>query len=166
MATIVLSAAGFAAGASIGGTALGLSSAVIGRAIGATVGRVIDQRLLGSGSDAVETGRVERFRLTGASEGAGIAQVYGRMRISGQVIWAIAVPGSCNHQRRRQGYRRRRPDDKFQLFSQLGNCALRGRNHARRAGLGRRRRSGPGRSKSSGLWRLESLKAPIRKSRP
>lgn len=88
MATIVLSAAGFAAGASVGGTVFGLSSAVIGRAFGATVGRVIDQRLLGSGSQAVETGRVERFRLTGASEGAPVSQVYGRMRLPGQVIWA------------------------------------------------------------------------------
>ncbi len=88
MATIVLSAAGFAAGASVGGTVMGLSSAVIGRAFGATLGRVIDQRLLGSGSQAVETGRVERFRLTGASEGAPVTQVFGRMRVPGQVIWA------------------------------------------------------------------------------
>jgi len=88
MATIVLSAAGFAAGASVGGTVFGLSSAVIGRAFGATLGRVIDQRLLGSGSQAVETGRVERFRLTGASEGAPVSQIYGRMRVPGQVIWA------------------------------------------------------------------------------
>ena len=88
MATIVLSAAGAALGASFGGTVLGLSSAVIGRAVGATLGRVIDQRLLGAGSDAVEVGRVDRFRLMGASEGSGMAQVYGRARIAGQVIWA------------------------------------------------------------------------------
>ncbi len=88
MATIVLSAVGSAVGASIGGGVLGLSSAVIGRAIGATIGRVIDQRLLGAGSEPVETGKVDRFRLSGASEGAPIAQVYGRMRVSGQVIWA------------------------------------------------------------------------------
>ncbi len=99
MATIVLSAVGSAVGASIGGGVLGLSSAVIGRAIGATIGRVIDQRLLGAGSEPVETGKVDRFRLSGASEGASIAQVYGRMRVSGQVIWAsrfkenVAVSG-------------------------------------------------------------------------
>lgn len=90
MATIVLSAAGLALGGSIGGSVLGLSSAVVGRAAGAALGRVIDQRLLGSGSEAVETGRVDRFRLTGASEGATIAQIYGRMRVPGQVIWATA----------------------------------------------------------------------------
>ena len=37
--------------------------AVIGRAVGATLGRVIDQRLLGAGARPVETGRVERFRV-------------------------------------------------------------------------------------------------------
>ncbi len=88
MATIVLGAVGSAVGAEFGGTALGLSGAVIGRAVGATLGRVIDQRLLGAGSETVETGKVDRFRLTGASEGAAVPLVYGRMRVSGQVIWA------------------------------------------------------------------------------
>ena len=88
MATILLSAAGFALGASTGGSILGLSLATIGRAAGAVIGRSIDERLLGSGSAPVETGRVDRFRLTGASEGAPVAQVHGRMRIAGQVIWA------------------------------------------------------------------------------
>ncbi|SPH17632.1 hypothetical protein DEA8626_01156 [Defluviimonas aquaemixtae] len=88
MATILLSAAGAAAGAGFGGSVLGLSGAMIGRAIGATLGRAIDQRLLGSGARAVETGRVDRFRLTGASEGAPVGLVWGRMRVAGQVIWA------------------------------------------------------------------------------
>ena len=88
MATILLSAAGAALGAGFGGTVLGLSGAVIGRAIGATLGRVIDQRLMGAGSDAIEVGRVDRFRLMGASEGSSVAQIWGRMRIGGQVIWA------------------------------------------------------------------------------
>ena len=88
MATIVLSSIGFAAGASVGGSVLGLSSAIIGRAVGATLGRVLDQRIMGAGSAAVETGRVDRFRLMGASEGTPVAQVYGRMRVGGQVIWA------------------------------------------------------------------------------
>ncbi|MBL3607690.1 baseplate multidomain protein megatron [Rhodovulum sulfidophilum] len=88
MATIVLSAAGAAAGSALGGSVLGLSSAVLGRAVGATLGRVIDQQLLGSGSQAVETGKVERFRLTGASEGAAVGRLWGRSRVAGQVIWA------------------------------------------------------------------------------
>lgn len=88
MATIVLSAAGMAVGNAVGGSVLGLSAAVIGRAAGAIVGRRIDERLLGSGSAPVETGRVDRFRLTGASEGTPLQEVHGRMRVSGQVIWA------------------------------------------------------------------------------
>ena len=88
MATIVLSAVGAAVGGSLGGTVAGLSTAVIGRAIGATVGKVIDQNILGGGSEAIETGRVDRFRLSSAGEGEPLPQVYGRMRLGGQVIWA------------------------------------------------------------------------------
>ena len=88
MATIVLSAAGAAIGGSVGGSVAGLTSAVIGRAVGATAGQLIDQTILGEGAAAVETGRVDRFRLSSAGEGAPLAQVYGRMRLGGQVIWA------------------------------------------------------------------------------
>ncbi len=88
MATILLSAAGAGIGAGFGGTLLGLSGAVIGRAVGATLGRVIDQRIMGAGSEPVETGRIDRFRLMGASEGTAIAKVWGRMRVGGQVVWA------------------------------------------------------------------------------
>ena len=88
MATILLAAAGAAIGGSVGGTVAGLSTAVLGRAVGATLGRVIDQSLLGAGADPVETGKVDRFRLTNATVGQPVTQVYGRMRVGGQVIWA------------------------------------------------------------------------------
>ncbi|MCC5993166.1 MAG: glycoside hydrolase/phage tail family protein [Rhodobacteraceae bacterium] len=88
MATLVLSAAGAAIGSGFGGAVLGLSGMVIGRAIGATIGQAIDQRLMGAGSSGVETGRIERLRLTGASEGTPVARVWGRVRLGGQVIWA------------------------------------------------------------------------------
>ncbi len=88
MATILFSAAGAAVGGSIGGTLAGLSSVAIGRAVGATLGRVVDQKILGSGAEAVETGKVDRFRLTSAGEGDPITQLYGRLRLGGQVIWA------------------------------------------------------------------------------
>lgn len=101
MATLLLSAAGAAVGAGFGGAVLGLSGAVIGRAIGATLGRVIDQRLLGAGSDPVDVGRIDRLRLSGAGEGAAIGQIWGRMRVGGQVIWA--TPFSETVQRRRSG---------------------------------------------------------------
>ncbi len=88
MATILLSAAGAAVGSALGGSVLGLSSVVIGRAVGATLGQVMDQQILGSGSAPVETARVDRFRLTGAGEGGAVNRLYGRIRVSGQVIWA------------------------------------------------------------------------------
>lgn len=88
MATIALSALGMAIGGSVGGSVLGLSMAAIGRAVGASVGQVIDQKLFGLGSEPVESGRLDRLRLTGASEGAGVARIYGQTRVAGQVIWA------------------------------------------------------------------------------
>lgn len=88
MATILLSAAGAALGSGIGGTVLGLSGSVVGRAIGGAIGRSIDQRILGSGSDAVESGRVERFRISGVGYGVPMREVWGRMRVAGEVIWA------------------------------------------------------------------------------
>ena len=88
MATVLFSVAGAAIGGSVGGTLAGLSSVAIGRAVGATLGRIVDQRLLGQGAQAIETGKVDRFRLTSAGEGDPIAQVYGRMRVGGHVIWA------------------------------------------------------------------------------
>lgn len=88
MATIVFAAAGAALGAGFGGTVLGLSGAVMGKALGATLGRVVDQRIMGIGSDAVEVGRLDRFHVMGSSEGAPIPKFWGRMRLPGQVIWA------------------------------------------------------------------------------
>ncbi|MEM7319185.1 MAG: host specificity protein, partial [Pseudomonadota bacterium] len=118
MATIVLSAAGAAIGGSIGGSVAGLSSAVIGRAIGASIGRVIDDRISsrvsGQGAEPVETGKVDRFRLTQTGEGAPIARVFGRMRVGGQVIWAsqfretaTVTPGSPGSSSRGKGGGRR-----------------------------------------------------------
>lgn len=88
MTTLVLSAAGAALGGAVGGSVLGLSSVAIGRFAGAMIGNAIDQRVLGAGGAAVEAGRIDRYRITGSAEGRAIAQVYGRMRIGGHVIWA------------------------------------------------------------------------------
>ncbi len=92
MATIVLAAAGGAFGASAGGGVLGLSSAVLGRAVGATAGRIVDNSVLGNvmggGSQVVEHGRMDRLRLTSAGEGTPIPQLYGQMRLPSHVIWS------------------------------------------------------------------------------
>ncbi|HSF63077.1 MAG TPA: glycoside hydrolase/phage tail family protein, partial [Paracoccaceae bacterium] len=120
MATILLGAAGAALGAGFGGTVLGLSGAVIGRAIGATLGRVIDQRLMGAGSEAVEVGRIDRFRLMGASEGTPVGRVQGRMRVGAQVIWATRF----REEVRRSGGGKGAPQPSLREFSYSISVAL------------------------------------------
>ena len=88
MATLILSAVGASLGGALGAGFLGVAGAAVGQAAGAVIGRSIDEKLLGSGSEAVEVGRVDRFRLMGAGEGAPIPRVWGRFRVGGQVIWA------------------------------------------------------------------------------
>ena len=88
MATLFLAAAGAAVGGGLGGSLAGLATAALGKAAGASLGSVIDQKLLGLGSDPVETGRVERFRVMGGAEGATLPRVYGRARVAGQMIWS------------------------------------------------------------------------------
>lgn len=96
MATLLLSAAGAAIGANVGGAVLGLSGLVIGRAVGATLGRLIDQRLLGLGSGSVDTATIKRLQITGAGEGVPLPRLWGRVRTAGHVIWAsdfAEIPG-------------------------------------------------------------------------
>lgn len=88
MATLLLSAAGAALGGGLGGSFIGIGTAALGKAIGATVGSLVDQKLMGVGSEPVETGRVERFRVMGSSEGAALPRIWGRARVAGQIIWS------------------------------------------------------------------------------
>lgn len=120
MATLLFSAVGAAVGSGFGGTVLGLSGAVIGRAVGATIGRSIDQRVLGGGAEAVEVGRIDRLRLTGASEGAPVAQVWGRMRVGGQVIWATQFKENVTRRRSGKGT----PQPKVTEFSYSISLAI------------------------------------------
>ncbi|NAZ35513.1 glycoside hydrolase/phage tail family protein [Rubellimicrobium sp. CFH 75288] len=100
MATLILGAAGAAIGGAAGGSVLGLSGTAIGRATGAVLGRALDERLLGSGSAPVETGRIDRLRLTGAAEGAPVARIHGAVRLGGQVIWASPLRETATTTRR------------------------------------------------------------------
>ncbi len=94
MATLALSAAGAAIGSAVlpGVGVLGatISGAAIGQAAGALAGSFIDQALFGaSGQSRVVAGpRLSDLQLMTSSEGAAIPRVYGRVRLSGQVIWA------------------------------------------------------------------------------
>jgi hypothetical protein len=90
MATLVLGAVGTAIGGSIGGTFLGVSAAAVGGFIGSSVGSVVDSWIISSlaPDQRFEGARLDALRITSATEGAVIPQLFGRMRIGGNIIWA------------------------------------------------------------------------------
>lgn len=90
MAALVLGAVGSAIGGGFGGAILGFSGAAIGGFVGAAVGSVVDAWIVQSltPNQRIEGARLESLRITSATEGAIIAQVFGRMRIGGNIIWA------------------------------------------------------------------------------
>ncbi|MGE0750256.1 MAG: glycoside hydrolase/phage tail family protein [Variibacter sp.] len=86
MAALLLSVAGAA-----GGNALfGPVGAIFGRLAGALAGNVIDHALLG-GARSVEGPRLADLDVMTSTEGAPIPRLYGRARLSGQVIWATRL---------------------------------------------------------------------------
>ena len=95
MAQIAFSALGQAAGSAllpsgIGALGFQVSGAAIGQAIGGFVGSRLDGLIFGN---TTEGARIESVRVMESREGAGIANVYGRARIGGQVIWAAVTGG-------------------------------------------------------------------------
>ncbi|MGZ9098272.1 MAG: baseplate multidomain protein megatron [Brevundimonas sp.] len=77
MAQVILTSVGQAVGGPIGAV------------IGSTLGRVIDQRAIAGLEPARQSGpRLETLKIQGAAEGAPMACVFGRARVTGQVIWA------------------------------------------------------------------------------
>jgi hypothetical protein len=86
MAALVLSVAGAAAG-----SVFGPAGAMVGRIAGALVGNVIDQKLFGPGDQNVVGPRLADLDVMASTEGAPIPRVYGRARLSGQLIWATQL---------------------------------------------------------------------------
>jgi hypothetical protein len=88
MASLLLGAAGSALGGALLGdaTVLGLTGAQIGGALGALAGGRIDAAL--TPGRHVEGPRLSDVSLQGGAEGAPVPRVYGRVRLTGQVIWA------------------------------------------------------------------------------
>ena len=83
MATVLLQTVGSTVGAAIGGPV----GALAGRALGAIAGSAIDQALLSE--DQVVTGpRLEGTQILSSVEGSSIPKIYGRNKLSGQIIWA------------------------------------------------------------------------------
>jgi hypothetical protein len=85
MAALVLSAAGASAGTAVFGPA----GAIAGRLVGALAGNAIDRALFASRREISQEGpRLADLEVMASTEGAPIPRVYGRARLSGQVIWA------------------------------------------------------------------------------
>ncbi len=61
----------------------------VGRAVGSALGGVIDRGLIGALSPARQRGpRLETLRIQSTAEGAPMGCVFGRARMTGQMIWA------------------------------------------------------------------------------
>src|ERR1044072_5734533 len=86
MAALVLSVAGAAAGA-----VFGPAGAIAGRIAGAPVGNIIDKKPFGPGDQNVVGPRLADLEMMASTEGAPIPRVYGRARLSGQLIWATQL---------------------------------------------------------------------------
>ncbi|MEO0881497.1 MAG: glycoside hydrolase/phage tail family protein [Pseudomonadota bacterium] len=93
MAQIALTSIGQTLGSTllpngIGAFGVTLSGAAIGGAVGGIAGAAIDGAIFGR---TREGPRIESVRIMESREGAGIPNVYGRMRVGGQVIWAARL---------------------------------------------------------------------------
>ncbi len=82
MATLVLGIAGGALG-----SVFGPPGAILGRAVGALAGYTLDQALFGT-KRKVQGPRLSDLDVQASTEGAPIPRVYGRARLSGEIIWA------------------------------------------------------------------------------
>ncbi len=88
MATLILTSAASAIASSAGMSVLATAALNLGAA---AVGNMLDQRLFGGGGGAtrqVDGPRLDELRIQTSTEGAPIPRIYGRARLSGQVIWA------------------------------------------------------------------------------
>lgn len=86
MAALVLSVAGGA----VGGL-FGPAGAIAGRIAGALAGNMLDRALFGPGDQTATGPRLADLDVMASTEGAPIPRVYGRARLSGQVIWATPL---------------------------------------------------------------------------
>ncbi len=108
MAQVILGAAGSALGASLlpqGLSVLGasISGATIGGLIGAGIGSAADGALMGALAPTRQGPRLQQLYIQGSSEGAPIPMIYGRARVSGQVIWSARFSETSTTQRSGKG---------------------------------------------------------------
>jgi hypothetical protein len=114
MATILLQAAGAALG-----SVFGPVGAVLGRAVGALAGSVIDRSII-NGMTTVSGARLGDARIPGAEDGTAITRAYGTVRIGGTLIWATRFEEEVRVER--QGGKASGP--RVETFRYYANFAL------------------------------------------
>ena len=72
----------------------GIVGGGVGRIVGGALGRVVDNGLVGALGPAREGPRLEALRVQGTAEGAPMACVFGRARVTGQIVWAAPTCSS------------------------------------------------------------------------
>lgn len=88
MATLLLGGAG----SLVGGALFGPVGALAGRALGALGGAVVDASLMGGSRSRVSEGpRLSDLDVMTSNAGAPLPRLYGRARLSGEVIWATRL---------------------------------------------------------------------------
>jgi hypothetical protein len=88
MAALILSVAGAAGGSAL----FGPLGAIAGRIVGAVGGAVIDGALFGTHTTRTSEGpRLTDLDVMASTEGAPIPRVYGRVRVTGEMIWATKL---------------------------------------------------------------------------
>ena len=87
MASLLLSSGA----AALGGALFGPLGGILGRSLGTFAGRLIDQALLGGAHASAEGPRLADLAVMSSTEGAPIPRAYGRVRLSGELIWATQL---------------------------------------------------------------------------
>ncbi|WP_319410598.1 glycoside hydrolase/phage tail family protein [uncultured Cohaesibacter sp.] len=98
MTTLVLKTAGSV----IGGALFGPLGAAVGGALGAVGGYYVDQQLFGS-SQSVEGSSLSDLTVQTSTEGTAIPRLYGRARLTGQVIWSTNLVEEVTTRKQRTG---------------------------------------------------------------
>jgi hypothetical protein len=91
MATLLLAAVGGSLGGALGGV-----GAIVGQAIGGVAGAVVDRALIRS-TLSITGSRLSDLDVQSSTEGEAIPRVYGRVRLSGEVIWATRFEETVVH---------------------------------------------------------------------
>ena len=116
MATLLLGAAGAALGGIFGPTA-----AIIGQAVGALAGNLVDNALLAP-RRSVSGPRLSTISPFTAEEGAPIPRIYGGARVHGTLIWATRLEEASSTSR--QGGKSLGGGTKVTKFSYFGSVAF------------------------------------------